>query len=89
LIKPSDVIGLHERSRERSEASFGFAASTRHSDAVKKVEFSESSKIWEGQLVRIWSRKVILIGNSFKLNFKLSPPALPKTIASLNRLKYT
>jgi hypothetical protein len=49
LISPNAVMGLHERSRTFSASSFGLAASTKHSEAVKNVEFSWSSTICAGQ----------------------------------------
>jgi hypothetical protein len=77
-------MGLHERSSVRRKASLGFAANTKHSEAVRKVEFSCNSVIWLGQQVKIWSRNIILIGNSLKINLRLSPTALSKVIASLS-----
>lgn len=49
LIRPSTVIGLQDKSKVRRVASLVFAESTKHSDAVKNVEFSRNSKILNGQ----------------------------------------
>jgi hypothetical protein len=40
LINPSAVMGLQDKSRTLSDSSFGLAARTKHSEAVKNVEFS-------------------------------------------------
>jgi len=84
FMSPSTVIGLQDRSKVRSVASFELAERTRHSDAVKKVEFNRSSAMLKGQLVKTWYKNAIRIGNSFKLSEKFSPPILLRVIASLN-----